>query len=423
MTDSCVEFVSFDQATYQLTCQSCGNDFHVKGRALANKSHVTCPYHDASDPGRKNPVKSAKACLDDGQMICYSRIKDLFSYSGRIGVGGYWLGALLLSPLLILFMMADKSSMARYAISGFPLMFFLILHPLWVKRLHDHGLSGHWLWFNGVFSIVSSVVPAVIISSGKINPVLGFVTGISGIGALTIGVMISFVSGQKSTNRYGPNPSTILTEWLWRNLTRINGRPNTKSTHEVIVNDLHEHASPADVNPWRESPAPLDYGQAPPAPQHHSHSPPASENPWQSSRSPRVELRPPTALLGTSTRSENQGLNRTAFAILLVLTPLVLFAFFIFDTMSLANVWVGLALTTSLLVACRIYNVGVDDGRAGLYAFVYAGVFFTALIAENITIRICGGLVVLAMLVIAFFIPKMKRPLTPQEIEEKLGGL
>jgi uncharacterized membrane protein YhaH (DUF805 family) len=107
------------------------------------------------------------------------------SSHGRISRKAYWLASL---PLLPLFIVLDllMTGDANAASSGSAtIVFAALLVPnlmLGIKRFHDRDKSGWWL--------LISLVPL--------------------IGPLWILVELGFLQGSEGSNRFGPDPRTVL---------------------------------------------------------------------------------------------------------------------------------------------------------------------------------------------------------------------
>ena len=72
-------------------------------------------------------------------------MRDIFNFSGRISKKNYLKYiSLLLILLIIIFLL--KIYIPKEIIFIFSTVIFCFLGPLTVRRLHDIGVSGHWLW-------------------------------------------------------------------------------------------------------------------------------------------------------------------------------------------------------------------------------------------------------------------------------------
>ena len=191
--------VSFAEANYLLGCRQCGRKSQIKGKVLASRSSVDCPFCNSSI-GLNN--KNLNLELDESEVVQYRRIRDVFSYDGRVGVGGYWLGFLILFPLLFVARVVGLIIPFIY-----PVLVVSIMHPLWIKRLKDHGLNPAWVIIPLVSSALSAFITLLmpsVIFEGKSYPVLGYAFAVSLLISVPFGLIISLVPGKKKVNRFGP---------------------------------------------------------------------------------------------------------------------------------------------------------------------------------------------------------------------------
>ncbi|MDA8973882.1 DUF805 domain-containing protein [Akkermansiaceae bacterium] len=187
--------VSFAKANYSLGCRQCGRKSQIKGKVLASRSSVDCPFCNSSI-GLNN--KNLNLELDESEVVQYRRIRDVFSYDGRVGVGGYWLGSLILFPLF--FVAAVVGLIIPFI---YPVLICAIIHPLWIKRLKDHGLNPAWV----IIPLASNALAAfaiLLLFAGETYPVLGYAVAVSFLFTVPFGVVVSLVPGKKSVNRFGP---------------------------------------------------------------------------------------------------------------------------------------------------------------------------------------------------------------------------
>ncbi len=195
-----VKLVKPYDALYYVWCKSCGNAVQITDSCLG-ASNINCPYDGAQINLRK---KGHHIEMAPGIGVLYRRFGDLFSYEGRVGVGGYWTVALILLPL---FVVLRSIHPFLYALA-----FIIFLHPLWVKRLHDHGWNGAWVMFPIVTSLLI-IVTMPIVQSGGSDPILGILLGVSMLVTMVLGIIIAFCPGNKKINRYGPPPSQMVIRW------------------------------------------------------------------------------------------------------------------------------------------------------------------------------------------------------------------
>ena len=195
-----IKLVKPYDALYHVWCESCGNALQIDDACLG-AGHITCPSDGVQINLRK---KGRHIEMVPGIGVLYRRFGDLFSYEGRVGVGGYWTVALILLPLFCVALLIHPFA--------YSLVFMIFLHPLWVKRLHDQGLNGAWVMLPIVNKLLLiGTVP--IVQSGGSDPILGILLGASMLGSVVFGIMIAFCPGNKKINRYGPPPSQMVIRW------------------------------------------------------------------------------------------------------------------------------------------------------------------------------------------------------------------
>ena len=138
----------------------------------------------------------------------------LFTYSGRTNRAKYWLALLLLVCINLL---AAGLSYASPALFYGPLLIVPI--GLWllaavigilacIRRLHDRGKSGHWLWFFIFVPTLLNVIGNVLVASGE--PTMAIGTIVLGVAAFGISIWalveMGFLRGAQGPNSYGPDP-------------------------------------------------------------------------------------------------------------------------------------------------------------------------------------------------------------------------
>ncbi len=206
------KYVNFESATYITNCESCGNLYSTRGRTLHKKGSIKCPHPGC---GLITPTRNLSIHGDDSEIIVYSLLKDFFSYSGRISIAHFWISFLISIPALFAvfsFFVYNLEIAALY-----PILVFIIIHPLWVKRYHDLGMNSHWVIIQAAFFCVLfsgihdynqdqqnfEIIPIIIIS--KFFIFLAF---------LVTSVFLFLIPGGKKTNRYGPPSSKTKITWL-----------------------------------------------------------------------------------------------------------------------------------------------------------------------------------------------------------------
>ena len=198
--------VCYGTAKYRIFCPKCKNNSLVRGKLLRSKEIIHCPYENCRLSMSTNKLSMVQI---EGEFLVYRRIADFFSYEGRISVGDYWLSILVALPIMIL----------AKVLTGplYPLILFGVLHPLWIKRYHDHGFKSVWVTVQAITMVTSMLMAAVmpsVLNRGETYPLLGFVHALALLFTFGTGIMISFVPGKKGLNRYGPSPSQIKRVWL-----------------------------------------------------------------------------------------------------------------------------------------------------------------------------------------------------------------
>lgn len=201
-------FVSFEKAQYDATCPTCGSAFLVKGKSLATKSFIKCPHPHVAGQNQNIAVGSIKKPrLVEGQVI-YRRLRDYYSCAGRLSVADYWLSALLVMPFLLIAKVATGPL--------YPILFFIILYPLWVKRLQDLGMCSEWVAIQGVAaagSFIAALLLPKVLAGIESYPNFAIIYGIISLVALGFGITISSVPGKNRINRYGPPKSEVKRVW------------------------------------------------------------------------------------------------------------------------------------------------------------------------------------------------------------------
>ncbi|MEY2634575.1 MAG: hypothetical protein RIS75_515 [Actinomycetota bacterium] len=150
--------------------------------------------------------------MNFGQSIatCY---KKYFVFSGRARLSEYWWFALFSGILAIpafIFSLAMVLTMNMYLVM-FPwvIFFFAVGIPaiaVSVRRLHDMGQSGIWVYLSyGLQIMVLLIGPAE--SSDAIDNIPAIIGNIVG-GILSIAVFVmTLIPSQQKENKYGPIPA------------------------------------------------------------------------------------------------------------------------------------------------------------------------------------------------------------------------
>lgn len=145
---------------------------------------------------------------------------ELFTtFGGRIGRGGFAAGAgvLFVLSLPIMWLIGNPTAASDVTL-GHVIVAIAFMFPHWalaVKRAHDLGKSGWWLFgwsAASVLSIAFSGASTIAATGGSLGVALVLVvlSAIGSLGALyQIGVKLFFFAGTPGHNDYGP-PSRLL---------------------------------------------------------------------------------------------------------------------------------------------------------------------------------------------------------------------
>lgn len=143
-----------------------------------------------------------------------------FTFRGRTRVLGMWLWSifLFLIPLIIILCIIGANS-GKAGMLGLLIIPLLLIWPTAVRRLHDHGLSGNWLFFLSPVGIALMYIAYVLEKDDSVNPVVEKISKTGGIFSwLYAGVAWFFSSqialfcllflcvGKKEDNMFGPSP-------------------------------------------------------------------------------------------------------------------------------------------------------------------------------------------------------------------------
>lgn len=211
-TQTEINYTNFQEATYQTTCTECSNPYLIKGRSLRIKDYIKCPNPEC---GKKTKTDKIPITHNQKEAISYNILSDYFSYDGRISVSQYWKSALLALPILVISSIISKSD--PELVNFYPLIFFIIIHPLWIKRYHDHGLRSEWILVQLIGLIITVNLNNHNFNDSKNQEegnYLRIMAALTAITNLGLGAILSFVPGAKKINRYGPPTHQIKTAWF-----------------------------------------------------------------------------------------------------------------------------------------------------------------------------------------------------------------
>ncbi|MCP5536132.1 MAG: protein kinase [Akkermansiaceae bacterium] len=153
------------------------------------------------------PASPKDEYLANDNEIIYSVIRDWFKFEGRIRRRTWWICWCIALPLLIWGNNAESNLLAFICF----LANFLLLLPLNVKRLHDVGYSGHWLWLLYASSFYLSSLDLFMGVPGLLLLSLGLASVFS---IFYITGLICFQKGRNKANKFGAAPSHIQEIWL-----------------------------------------------------------------------------------------------------------------------------------------------------------------------------------------------------------------
>lgn len=135
----------------------------------------------------------------------------LFSFRGRISRDQFVMflvSVLSVLPLPVLF--AVWSGVPVFWEAGGFLFFYVCLTVL-IKRFHDSGTSGAWLFFMLVFSLFVSAVETRVLNLAFIGTTAMYVLLASAALAIVFCVYLCFAKGSIGANRYGNEPYSCKT--------------------------------------------------------------------------------------------------------------------------------------------------------------------------------------------------------------------
>lgn len=199
--------VSFGKAKYQAICPECKEIYTVSGKYISSEDSIKCPNKVC---GWRMSIKELSFKPFDDELVVYNRIKNFFSYEGRISVKDFWFSVLIASPVILIAIMV--------AWPLYPLFLFVMLHSLCIKRYHDHGMQSAWITvqvISPIAGILMNIILPKIIFGGKSDSLLLLIIIVFvQLLALITGIIISLVPGKKRLNRYGPNTSNVKKLWI-----------------------------------------------------------------------------------------------------------------------------------------------------------------------------------------------------------------
>jgi len=133
------------------------------------------------------------------------------SFEGRINRQPYWIGGLVLIPVLIVLNLIFFALGIPRGVMIFGLIFnqlitaLLLIYPLlalMVKRFHDRDKSGWWALVFYIPSIINGVI-----SASQPGSSLAMITGlITLVVAVWFIIELGFLKGTDGQNDYGPDP-------------------------------------------------------------------------------------------------------------------------------------------------------------------------------------------------------------------------
>jgi uncharacterized membrane protein YhaH (DUF805 family) len=199
--------VRFSSARYKFVCPACRQVFTASGKRIQESKIVKCPYHKGEN--LKFKVSDMLFLPMDEEQVIYRRIRDFFSYYGRISVSDYWLSILPAIPILFLLKYFEGYLGPLIAIPT-----IVILHPLWIKRLHDLGMSGNWILIPVIHVTLSILLFFSNRASSSTEPITELIILSAMSAAQLLTLAIAFWPGQKKLNRYGPPKANVLRVWI-----------------------------------------------------------------------------------------------------------------------------------------------------------------------------------------------------------------
>lgn len=118
----------------------------------------------------------------------------------------YCLSPLSTSGDFLRFTLGNLAGMTAFILAGFAITTVLCFGLLaYVLRLHDLGLSGHWLWILLGLSLFAGAVQSSFGTDEAAKSFAGYALGFLSIG---VPALLALVPGQNFANSFGPPPET-----------------------------------------------------------------------------------------------------------------------------------------------------------------------------------------------------------------------
>jgi uncharacterized membrane protein YhaH (DUF805 family) len=146
-------------------------------------------------------------------------LAQLITFTGRSGRANFWLSLLFCSFLYTAALLATLAMFARshalldihpagVAVAIANLLLFLVLYLFAaIRRLHDRGKSGHWLWLFAFMPAVLNFSSIALEQSIGLPPAAGLIVWLVALTLVGWGfVEFGFLPGVSGPNRFGPDP-------------------------------------------------------------------------------------------------------------------------------------------------------------------------------------------------------------------------
>ena len=146
-------------------------------------------------------------------------LAQLITFTGRSGRANFWLSLLFCSFLYTAALLATLAMFARshalldihpagVAVAIANLLLFLVLYLFAaIRRLHDRGKSGHWLWLFAFMPAVLNFSSIALEQSIGLPPAAGLIVWLIALTLVGWGfVEFCFLPGVHGPNRFGPDP-------------------------------------------------------------------------------------------------------------------------------------------------------------------------------------------------------------------------